>query len=320
MLTNHSYLIENVSCIIYYYRYVLYISQHYKKKFSFPGRYTFVNMEDVNINFCWNFAQLPAGSSLWIPLAGRLTSFGQSRYHSFPDYFCPHVIIGGRGIIEVNGERAEVSRGDMFTLWPGSEILYHDYPESPWRFYYFHMTGKDMKAYVQSLGFTRLRPFMRPEKPEEVIALFNNIWQGMRDRRPGGQYEILSQMFALPRLCGTPAEENNEADTMIDHALALINSSRNPAATNVNELCERLNVSRVTLYRRFIAQLHKTPIEYIITYRLKIACDLLTLTKKNTGEIAVMAGFNSEKYFFKVFRKRFGITPSEYRLQQKKKN
>ena len=115
----------------------------------------------------------------------RLTSAGASRYHSFPDYFCPHVILSGRGVIEVNGQRHEVGRGDMFTLWPSCEILYHDLPETPWCFHYFHLAGSDQQAYVQSLGFTRERPVFRPEQPEAVIAAFAEIWHTMRERARG---------------------------------------------------------------------------------------------------------------------------------------
>lgn len=269
-------------------------------------------MTDANVNFCWNLAPPPAGSSLWIPLAGKLTSAGASRYHSFPDYFCPHVILAGRGVIEVNGRRQAVGRGDMFTLWPSCEILYHDLPETPWTFHYFHLAGGDQQAYVEALGFTRDRPVRRPERPEAVIAAFATIWHTLRQRPRGGPYTVLSKLFALPGLCGhEPAAA--AGDTVVEQALTLIRSARQPGGTNVNELCARLGVSRATLYRKFTAQLRVTPIHYIIAHRLRIARELLAGSGKPVAEIARLAGFNSEKYFLKLFKQRFGLTPSASR-------
>lgn len=271
-------------------------------------------MTDVNINFCWNLVPPPAGSSLWVPLAGRLSSAGASRYHSFPDYFCPHVILAGRGVIEVNGQRQAVGRGDMFTLWPSCEILYHDLPETPWRFHYFHLAGGDQQAYVQALGFTRERPVLRPERPEAVIAAFAQIWNLLREQPRGGQYAVLSRLFALPGLCGREPAVASRNDTLVEHALTLIHSARTPGGANVNELCARLGVSRATLYRKFTAQLRVTPIHYIIAHRLRIARELLAGSGKPVAEVARLAGFNSEKYFLKLFKQRFGVTPSASRL------
>ena len=270
-------------------------------------------MTDQNINACWNFVPPPAGSSLWIPLAGKLTSAGASRYHSFPDYFCPHVILSGRGVIEVNGQRHEVGCGDLFTLWPSCEILYHDQPETPWCFHYFHLAGTDQQAYVQSLGFTREQPVFRPEQPEAVIAAFAEIWHTMQERPRGGQYAILSSLFALPGLCGREPAAANRGDTLVEHALTLIQSARTPGGANVNEICARLGVSRATLYRKFTAQLRTTPIHYIIAQRLRIARELLASSSKPVAEIARLAGFNSEKYFLKLFKQRLGVTPSACR-------
>ena len=44
-----------------------------------------------------------------------------------------------------------------------------------------------------------------------------------------------------------------------------------------------------------------------------IARDLLRRTGKSVTEIAALSGFNNLSYFGKLFRRRFGCSPSEYR-------
>ena len=200
----------------------------------------------------------------------------------------------------------------MFTLWPSQEICYHDDPDTPWEFYYFHLQGADQAAYVNSLGLNKNGPVNRPVNPEEIIKRFDRIWQTMKEKPTGGQYKILSDLFEIPCLCGAEAP-SPPSDHLLEDALALIDSSRNPAGINVNELCERLEVSRVTLYRKFTSKLNQTPIDYIISHRLKTAHKLLLQTSKSITEIAALSGFNSEKYLMKIFKRHFNLTPTEFR-------
>jgi len=57
--------------------------------------------------------------------------------------------------------------------------------------------------------------------------------------------------------------------------------------------------------------------QYIISYRMKLACRLLELTDKSVGEIAEETGFKDASYFTKSFKTSFGMTPKEYRNQFK---
>ncbi len=79
----------------------------------------------------------------------------------------------------------------------------------------------------------------------------------------------------------------------------------------VNELSEKLLLSRSQLYRKvkFITDL--TPVEFIRSYRLQRAKDLLEQKTANVGEVAYQVGFQNASYFAKIFAEKFGKTPSE---------
>ena len=206
----------------------------------------------------------------------------------------------------------------MFTLWPGSEILYHDFPDTPWQFYYFHLSGDRMKEYVQALGFSAMRQVLRPRRPDDALAEFDLIWQTMRDKPTNGQYTVLSRMFALAGLCADERDKPSPSATLVEQTLLLISTAPNPAMINVNEICDRLGVSRATLYRKFTAQMHQSPIDYIVSHRLRIVRELLRHSSKTVNEISTLAGFNSEKYLLRQFKQRFGLTPTEFRNQSVK--
>ena len=53
--------------------------------------------------------------------------------------------------------------------------------------------------------------------------------------------------------------------------------------------------------------------QYIISYRLKLACRMLAAGNRSIADIAEDCGFTDSSYFAKTFRHQFGITPKEYR-------
>jgi len=57
--------------------------------------------------------------------------------------------------------------------------------------------------------------------------------------------------------------------------------------------------------------------KYVSKLRLKKAAELLNKGCFRVYEVAIRVGFNDEKYFHRVFKKEFGVTPDEYRRMQK---
>jgi len=53
--------------------------------------------------------------------------------------------------------------------------------------------------------------------------------------------------------------------------------------------------------------------DYVILYKIKKACDYLAEGEMNINEIADHLGFSDARYFSKVFKKKMGIKPTEYK-------
>ena len=89
--------------------------------------------------------------------------------------------------------------------------------------------------------------------------------------------------------------------------------SRYDQHISVDELAEVAHVSKRACFRLFQSNLHMTPVEYMKSYRLQIACQLLVDGNAPITEIAGRCGLGSSSYFGKVFKETFGVTPLEYR-------
>ena len=64
--------------------------------------------------------------------------------------------------------------------------------------------------------------------------------------------------------------------------------------------------------------LHQSVSEIIETRKLMEAKRLMTSTDKTISEIAFEIGYNEKSYFSKVFKKKSGQTPTEFREEMKK--
>ncbi len=88
----------------------------------------------------------------------------------------------------------------------------------------------------------------------------------------------------------------------------------------VEQLAQRLGVSRSYFSSRFQAEVGMSPSGYLFMVRMEQAKRLLQQTNDTIGQIAQAVGYQDMFYFSKVFKKSEQLSPSEYRrLYQKDK-
>ena len=85
----------------------------------------------------------------------------------------------------------------------------------------------------------------------------------------------------------------------------------------VADLCRELNYSNAQLTRVFRLQLNMTPHEYIIEWKFRYARSLLKTTDMNILDIAMKIGYSNLSQFNTLFKKKFSVTPGQYRKQNK---
>ncbi len=84
-------------------------------------------------------------------------------------------------------------------------------------------------------------------------------------------------------------------------------------AIRVDDLADRLAVSRRTLERRFKKATANTVVEYIQRVKVEAAKKSLETSRKNVSEVMYEVGYSDTKSFRNVFRRITGLTPVEYR-------
>lgn len=274
-------------------------------------------MQDRNEVHVPSFSPAPAGASVWPRMTGLLTGGGASRYQARPDYFCPHLVTRGRGRVRTPHGEWQVQVGDLFALWPGTPIEYTEEPAASWAFYWLHLEGQGVEAFLHACGFGPSRGAFRARRPGAARRLFQRIHMLCGRRTPADATEVVSLLYRLVPACTSAppaAAPGTDTQILVTRALVLIDGLPH-AALGVNEVARTLGVSRVTLYRAFRACLDETPIQRIAAARLARARELLRTTDTKLAAVARSCGFRSEKYFLRCFRKAMGETPTQFRQQ-----
>lgn len=82
---------------------------------------------------------------------------------------------------------------------------------------------------------------------------------------------------------------------------------------DITDLAKAGHCSERECYRSFQEYLHMTPVQYIRSWRLERAAELLTSGEDTVADIALACGFGSSSRFGKMFREAFSVTPLAYR-------
>lgn len=86
----------------------------------------------------------------------------------------------------------------------------------------------------------------------------------------------------------------------------------------LEEIAASASIGSRESLRCFRNTINKSPIEYLMDYRLQKARELLEKSNMRVTDIGLQTGFSSNAYFGKIFKERFSMTPVEYRKREKK--
>ncbi len=88
-------------------------------------------------------------------------------------------------------------------------------------------------------------------------------------------------------------------------------------AIEIRDVAHRFGMTPVQLIRRFKNAYSVNPLQYLTSIRVKQACRLLMITEWTLDVIAGKCGYENGFYLSRVFRKAMGVSPSEFRKQNR---
>ena len=95
----------------------------------------------------------------------------------------------------------------------------------------------------------------------------------------------------------------------------LLYMKQNYATVSIREISDQFHCSQSAVSHLLKRTYQKTFSELICEFKIGNACNYLKNSPLSSEQIAEIIGYNDLSYFYKVFKKKMGITPREYRIK-----
>lgn len=148
------------------------------------------------------------------------------------------------------------------------------------------------------------KPFHTDYVKIKIIHLLQER-QKLRER-------LLEKLRDNKLLLSEPEKVESIDDTFLRKFAEQIEAVYADPEYNVEKLSETLGLSRGHLHRKIKELTGTAPVEFLRTYRLNKATQLLRQNEYTVSEVAYRTGFSSPAYFSKCFKAVYGVTPTEY--------
>lgn len=233
------------------------------------------------------------------------------------DFFNLHLVIQGKGFVEINKQTYTLQQGDSFIYFPSQEQHYYSSQEEPWEVLWLHFSGFRVKEFLLEQGFHRTSLWtLRHWKP--LAQAFHELLEEVEQHRilhttllSTLTYKILIEFMSQAVFLTT--DKSTESTERIIRLLPRLQQVA-CKPFNLNEWAAEAGVSSYYFCKIFRKAVHMTPLDFITLCRMQFAKQWL-LEHKETPikEIAELSGYPSVSYFSKRFYDHEKVTPSEFR-------
>ena len=218
------------------------------------------------------------------------------------EYYLLHYVFSGRGTYHLGGEAHPVNAGQIFVITPYVTTYYEADRETPWHYSWIGFeSGLDL-SYLFSqpvIDAPAARGIFRAICGCEAMHIAKELYIS------GKIYELLAMLSEQKIL---PQEQSPA------YVLKAINyiESNYMRPISIGRLAADLNLDRSYFSLAFKRAAGKSPQQYVVDFRLEKAAELMASHGYRPGEAGQSVGYFDIFNFSRMFKRRFGISPTEY--------
>lgn len=231
------------------------------------------------------------------------------------DSYLFFIVLDGNGTLNYNNTTYHLQKGSCVFIDCNNQ---YSHTSDNWTIKWIHFNGNPVKDLYQKYINLNQQPYFISKQLIKYIEIIENIYlfaklnSNINDLSIyNGIVSVISIMFY-----DTVDQLNTNKNKRIYDIKSIKNYIdnnylKNPSLSSLENI---FYINKYYLTRLFKNTYGTTINSYIINKKINKAKELLRFSELNIKDISNKCGINDYNYFTRMFKKREGITPSEYRL------
>lgn len=245
--------------------------------------------------------------------------FNPSNGRVLSEYQLLYITEGSGTLVTRHGGSHKINAGDMFLIFPGEWHTYSPDPETGWTEYWIGFSGVNIDNRVSAGFFSPDKPLYHIGYDEIMVELYNDAIRTATRQEPYFQQllaGIVNHLLGLMFMTVHSRLLNHDDEMMksMDRAKAFMQESVE-SDIKMPDIAFRLNMSYTKFRRLFKQYTGLSPAQYLINLRIHRAKEMLRGTNISIKEISITLHFENQEYFATLFKKKTGLSPSDFRKQ-----
>ena len=214
--------------------------------------------------------------------------------------------LSGSGTLRLGTSDYRTDAGDILLFDASAEPFTYGCTGENWNFWWFEFRCPE----ADSLGIP-MKTVLHHPLEELPLALCTEALRCLKlqDRKTASS--LLGSLLALVSRTELPPDSPVHGEALFRQADAYIR--QHLATVTVERTAAHLQISERTLLSVFRTLLHVSTVEYIQMVKTDYARHLLLTGQSSVRQISELLGYADPFVFCKSFRRRFGLSPTQYR-------
>lgn len=242
------------------------------------------------------------------PLKGRILK----------EYQLIYITKGGGFFESQSCRKTRIKPGTVIMLFPNEWHTYRPDPDTGWSEHWVGFRGVFIDKRIDNGFFSPSRPIYQIGISSSILSLYEEIMHSTLKEKSGYQ-QLVSSMVLF--ILGKIYYKTKNASFTDSYAVEKINEARSLMRQQIErpespeEMAKTLGVSYSWFRQMFKKYTGISPLQYQLQLKHLRAKELIERTELTISEIAFRIGFESVGRFCSFFRKREGVSPSQYRQE-----
>lgn len=226
--------------------------------------------------------------------------------------------LSGEGSLRYANDVYQLKAGDVFFIDCNNHQYYQTESDEPWEMDWVHFYGSTSANFYIEFIRTGTHVFHTSGPPEKnrIHLIMEHLQRLQQNKNSKTDFET---SILLHELLNELIQQKFQLD--FDEAeippyiagLKVFLDANYKQKITLENLEKIYHINRYQLTKEFSRYIGHSPIDYVITKKISLAKDMLHYSGLTVQEISLATGIDNTAYFSRLFKKKTGISPAQYR-------